>query len=255
MNKRKLVGAFVTGVMVFAMTATAFGAGNSTAAGGSLTSSAVNKTLAAAANVQQDFYITEITEDLFKKIKGKSYKDDCTLPVSHLRYLHILHKDLSGKTKEGELICNAFIAKDVLDIFKSLYAANYPIEKVRLVDEYNADDEASMQDNNSSAFNFRFISKTTKISKHGLGLAIDINTLYNPYVKMVDGKIHIEPANGVPYVDRNAAFPYKIDKNDLAYKLFTAHGFEWGGDWKDRKDYQHFEVPDSVIAVLYPNNK
>ena len=25
-------------------------------------------------------------------------------------------------------------------------------------------------------------------------------------------------------------------------------GFEWGGDWKDRKDYQHFEIPDEKIA-------
>lgn len=78
---------------------------------------------------------------------------------------------------------NKAIAEDVLAIFRQLYEAEYPIEKVRLVDEYDADDEASMSDNNSSAFNFRFISHTTKISKHGLGMAVDINTLYNPYVK------------------------------------------------------------------------
>ena len=112
---------------------------------------------------------------------------------------------------------NKAIAEDVLAIFRQLYEAEYPIEKVRLVDEYDADDEASMSDNNSSAFNFRFISHTTKISKHGLGMAVDINTLYNPYVKTVNGKLSIEPANAEAYVDRSGDFPHKIDHDDLCY--------------------------------------
>ena len=52
------------------------------------------------------------------------------------------------------------------------------------------------------------------------------------------------------YIDRTADFPYKIDHNDLCYKLFMEHGFEWGGDWENAKDYQHFEVPDSVIEKM-----
>ncbi len=200
------------------------------------------------------FYITEITDDIFARIYGKSFKEDCTLPREDLRYLHVLHKDLDGNEHEGEMIVNKRIAEDVLDILKQLYEANYPIEKIRLVDEYNADDEASMEDNNSSAFNFRFIFHTTKVSKHGLGLAVDINTLYNPYTKIVDGKRIVEPITGEPYLDRSANFPYKIDENDLCYKLFIKHGFEWGGAWEDRKDYQHFEIPDAKIAEWYPNN-
>ncbi len=200
------------------------------------------------------FYITKITDDIFNRIYGKSFKVDCTLPREDLRYLHVLHKDLEGKEHNGEMIVNKHIAEDVLDILKQLYEANYPIEKIRLVDEYNADDEASMEDNNSSAFNFRFISHTTKVSKHGLGLAVDINTLYNPYTKIVDGKRIVEPINGEPYLDRNANFPYKIDENDLCYKLFIKKGFEWGGSWEDRKDYQHFEIPTNKIAEWYPDN-
>ena len=137
---------------------------------------------------------------------------------------------------------NKRIAEDVLDIFKELYKAGYQIEKVRLIDEYNAQDELSMRDNNSSAFNFRYISYSTTLSKHAMGLAVDINTLYNPYIKQVDGRLNIEPANAVQYVDRNRQFPHKIDHDDLCYKLFTKHGFEWGGDWEDSKDYQHFEI-------------
>ena len=207
------------------------------------------------ADVKDGFYMKTIDDEIFARIKGKSFKDNCTLPREDLRYLHVLHKDLDGNTHEGEMICNVYIAKDVIEIFKALYDADYPIEKVRLVDEYNADDELSMRDNNSSSFNFRFISHTTKISKHGLGMAVDINTLYNPYTKVVDGKRILEPATAGEYVDRTKNFPYKIDENDLCYKLFIAHGFEWGGNWKSAKDYQHFELPDDVIAKLYPDNK
>lgn len=200
------------------------------------------------------FFITGINDELFKRIKGKSFKDNCTVPREDLRYLHVLHKDLDGKTHEGEMIVNYHIAEDVLDILRKLYEADYPIEKIRLVDEYDADDETSMRDNNSSSFNFRFISHTTRVSKHGLGLAVDINTLYNPYTKVVDGERIIEPATAEAYLDRNADFPYKIDENDLCYKLFIEKGFEWGGSWTDRKDYQHFEIPTDKIAEWYPEN-
>ena len=205
-------------------------------------------------DVSDQFYITPITDDIFARIEGKSFKDDCTLSRDDLRYLHVLHKDLEGNVHEGEMIVNYHIAEDVLDILKQLYEADYPIEKIRLVDEYDADDEASMEDNNSSSFNFRFISHTTKVSKHGLGLAVDINTLYNPYTKVVDGERIVEPVTGEPYLDREADFPYKIDENDLCYKLFIEKGFEWGGAWEDRKDYQHFEIPTEQIAEWYPDN-
>ena len=202
---------------------------------------------------ESGFWISEIDESTFAHMKGKSYKDNCPIPLEDLRYLHVLHKDLNGITHEGELVCNVYIASDVLEIFRALFLADYPIERVRLVDEYNADDETSMRDNNSSCFNFRFISHTTRISKHGLGLAVDINTLYNPYVKTVDGKLIIEPATAGEYTDRSKNFPYKIEKGDLCYKLFTERGFEWGGEWKTVKDYQHFEVSDEVARKLYPN--
>lgn len=191
--------------------------------------------------LDSSFYITEISDSVFEKMQGKSFKENCTIPREQLRHLHVLHKTIDDATKEGELVCNVKIADILLGIFKDLYIAGYPIEKIRLIDEYDADDESSMSDNNSSCFNFRFISHTTTVSMHGQGLAVDINPLYNPYYKLVKGKPNIEPANGKPYLDRAQNFPYKIDHSDLAFKLFTSHGFEWGGDWKSAKDYQHFE--------------
>lgn len=187
------------------------------------------------------FYSEEISDEIFERMRGKSYPDDCPVPLEELRYLHLLYKDIDGVTHEGEMICNAHISGKLVEIFRKLYENDYPIEHMSLVDDYDADDEASMTANNTSCFNFRYISGTTTISKHGAGLAVDINPLYNPYIKVRDGELHVEPAAGTPYVDRTADFVYRIDEDDLAYKLFTEAGFTWGGSWKSVKDYQHFE--------------
>ena len=189
----------------------------------------------------EDFSISEISDEIFAKMQGKSYKENCTVPREDLRYLHVLHVGFDGETHEGELVCSKMIAEDLLEIFKELYESGYQIEKIRLIDEYDADDETAMRDNDSSCFNFRFISHTEKVSKHGSGLAVDINPLYNPYIKEVDGKTIVEPATADEYTDRSKNFPHKIDESDPAYQLFTEHGFKWGGSWSDSKDYQHFE--------------
>ena len=188
------------------------------------------------------FVCSMIPDSVFASMQGKSYKADCTVPRDSLRYIRCLHTDKSGRSIVGEMVLNQAIAEQVLGIFRKLYEAGYPIERMLLIDRWDADDEMAMRDNNSSSFNFRFISHTQKVSKHGLGMAVDINTLYNPYHKfLADGTEIIEPATGAPYLDRTLDFDYKIEKGDLCCRLFTAAGFDWGGDWPDRKDYQHFE--------------
>lgn len=190
------------------------------------------------------FTINELDEAIRNRITGISYPaDDTAIPVKYdeLRYLRVSYVDFNGENQVGELICNRVIAQDLIEIFEELYANRYQIEKIRLVDEYDADDERSMADNNSSAFNYRVIYGTNRVSKHGLGMAIDINPLYNPYITSATGVEEIQPANAYLYVDREMEFPYKIDHDDLCYRLFTAHGFSWGGDWIHSKDYQHFE--------------
>ncbi len=143
------------------------------------------------------------------------------------------------------MIVHNRIARPVLDILKRLYQASYPIQQIRLVDYWDADDDRSMRANNSSGFNYRMVGHTRKVSKHGRGIAIDINPLYNPYIRSdTQGKKIIEPATGAKYADRTKSFPYKIEKGDLCYRLFTQYGFCWGGDWRYSKDYQHFELPD-----------
>ena len=188
------------------------------------------------------FRISPVPDSIFAVMKGRSYKADCTTPRGELRYLRLLHRRSDGAAVVGELVVNRLIANDVLDIFRELYANDYPIEQMRLVDYWEADDERSMAANNTSAFNFRRVSHSRRVSKHGLGMAIDINPLYNPCRRVLkNGKVEVEPAAGRPYADRNKAFPYKIERGDLCYRLFLAKGFRWGGDWKHTKDYQHFE--------------
>lgn len=188
------------------------------------------------------FTCTFVPDSVFSIMKGKTYKASCTIPLQQLRYLRCLHKDKHGNSIVGEMVVNAKIATKVLTILHKLYVSGYPIQRMRLMDYWNADDERAMRDNNSSCFNFRFISHTHKVSKHGMGMAIDINTLYNPYHrKLRNGKEIIEPATGKAYLDRSKTFDYKIVKGDLCYRLFTEAGFKWGGDWIRSKDYQHFE--------------
>lgn len=188
-----------------------------------------------------DFYVSDIPSSVWKNMQGKSYTEGCPVEKNELRYVHVLYVDFAGRTCDGELIVNKLIADDVLDIFRQLYEAEYPIEKIALIDEYDGDDELSMSDNNTSAFNFRTIAGTDTVSKHGMGLAVDVNPFYNPQVKETGNGIKVSPEDAISYADRDVDFLYKIDHDDLCYKLFTEHGFEWGGDWETSKDYQHFE--------------
>ncbi len=188
------------------------------------------------------FYAEKISDEIFSRMEGKSFAEGCTTDRDDLRYLHLLYKDLEGNTHEGEMVCNVSIADKLIDIFRQLYENDYPIESMKLIDEYDADDEASMRDNNTSCFNFRVVSGTDKVSKHGYGLAVDLNPFYNPYVHKIEGRELIEPEGSAEYADRSRDFDYKIDEDDLAYKLFTQAGFTWGGSWKNSKDYQHFQM-------------
>ena len=184
-----------------------------------------------------------ISDAIFSRMARKSYKKNCTVPRSSLRYLRVLHRNVDGKTQLGEIVCNQAIANDLLEIFRELYKQGYKIERITLIDDYDADDERSMAANNTSCFNFRVVSGSTKLSKHAQGLAIDINPLYNPYIHLNNGKV--EPANGKPYAtnrtaNRKTPVPF-INTNDLCYRLFVQHGFRWGGSWRTVKDYQHFD--------------
>ncbi len=188
------------------------------------------------------FSAVPVDSAVFARMSGRSYRDGCPVAVEDLRYLRVLHRDLSGRTLVGEMVANRSIAGDLLEIFRELYDAGYPIERMRLIDDYDGDDEASMLANNTSCFNYRRKAHMSSVSRHAYGEAVDINPLYNPYYRVTAaGARIVEPASAAPYVDRSADFPYKIERGDLCHRLFLEHGFHWGGSWTRSKDYQHFE--------------
>lgn len=178
---------------------------------------------------QTGFSYGLLTDEVKQRITGISYPESgCTVPYDDLNYVEFLYLDFDGKEQQGELICNKAVAQDMAEIFYELYRNGYQIEKIRLVDEYGGDDTASMADNNTSCFNYRVVDGTASLSKHAYGLAIDINPFYNPYVvfnRGGAGKTYISPAGSEIYADRSQDFAYKIDENDLCYRLFIEHGF------------------------------
>jgi len=183
------------------------------------------------------FTSTGIPQDVLDRMIGKSRPTSgAVVPLEDLRYLRVSYVDFSDSVRTGEMVCNKAIAEDLLDIFRQLYTINYQIASIRLVDDFGGDDEASMQANNSSCYNNRIVRGTTNISKHALGMAVDINPLQNPQVRTY----RISPSTAAEYADRTKDFPHKISHEDPCYAIFTAHGFAWGGDWPSGKDYQHF---------------
>lgn len=192
--------------------------------------------------IAQTFTATVLPDSVFARMRGRSYPEGCKVARSDLRYLRLSHWTSADKEQVGEMVCNKAIADDLLDIFRQLHKAHYIIESIRLIDDFNADDERSMCANNTSCFCYRAVAGSKKLSRHALGMAVDINPLYNPCVRQQkSGKRTVQPTTASPYVDRQRSFPQKIDKSDLCYRLFVAHGFRWGGAWKRSKDYQHFE--------------
>lgn len=188
------------------------------------------------------FSVSMIPDAVFARMQGKSYPAACPVRRQDLRHLKLLHVDLEGHVRHGEMVCNKAIANDVLEIFEQLYEHRYPIASVRLIDDFGASDEASMRANNSSSFCYRVVRGSKKLSAHAKGMAVDINTLYNPCVRRSrSGKLTVQPSVAAKYADRRGSFPYKIERGDLVWKLFTSRGFKWGGAWKSVKDYQHFE--------------
>lgn len=183
------------------------------------------------------FGIAAVDDDTFARIDGLSFGQDCSTAREDLRLLYLLHRNFAGQAQTGEMICHKSVARELLEIFRELYEAKYPIEKILLVDEYGADDLRSMADNNTSCFNFRTKPGMKQLSQHSLGLAVDINPLYNPYVK---GFV-IKPAGGVKYADRTRNCPYYIKSGDVCHTAFTRRGWKWGGVWRSVQDYQHFE--------------
>ncbi|MFS0704345.1 M15 family metallopeptidase [Cellulomonas sp. 179-A 9B4 NHS] len=159
------------------------------------------------------------------------------MPLGELRYLTVTHDNMAGAVVTGELVVHADVADGLVEVFRTLFDARFPIASMRLVDDFGADDDASMAADNTSAFNCRAVTGGTGWSEHSYGRAIDVNPVENPYVR---GATVLPPA-GAAFVDRHAA-PRVILDGDVVVQAFAAHGWQWGGHWTSPKDHQHFST-------------
>ena len=174
---------------------------------------------------------------------GASWRPGCPVEPEQLRRVDVDHIGFDGQTHRGELIVREDVVPDVIAIFEQLYRLGFPIEKIRTVDRYPAaDDELSMEDNNTSAFNCRGIPGSDRWSQHAYGRAIDLNPLQNPCI--YSGGT-FEPHNAAAYLDRRRTDPGLLHDGDPAVHAFTDRGWRWGGHWTTPIDYQHFERPAS----------
>lgn len=177
--------------------------------------------------------ISEISELLAVRMQP-SWRPGCP-PLSDLRYVQVTHLGFDGVARVGELVVSARVADDVVAVFGTLYAAGFPIESMRLVDDFGGDDTASMAANNTSAFNCRAATGGTSVSEHATGEAIDLNPRQNPYVS---GGV-VLPPDGAAFLDRTPR-PGVIVAEGPVVAAFAGIGWAWGGDWTDPVDFQHF---------------
>ena len=171
-------------------------------------------------------------------------------PKSDFAYVQVTHIDMRGQSKTGELVVHKDLALEVALIALDIFSARFPIEQMRLIDYWDADDDRSMRFNNSSALCVRQITGGGKLSLHSLGRAVDINTLLNPYFKRTEERDIIAPIEGAKFIDRSLCVPGMIRDGDAVVRAFDARGWEWGGRWVHPSpcDWQHFQKkPPDVV--------
>ena len=172
-----------------------------------------------------------------------------------LKLIKFSYLGFDGATHtDGEIMVIDAAAENVLHIFTRLREMGFPIAKARLINHYDGDDDASIADNNTSAFNSRNVAGTNALSLHAYGLAIDLNPVQNPYVQRSAGKLTFSPPAGAAYANRLKGQPEKrlrLGMAESVIDVFADEGFSvWGGYWKSATDYQHFQVSRSLAQQL-----
>ncbi|MCW5713369.1 MAG: M15 family metallopeptidase [Bauldia sp.] len=177
-----------------------------------------------------------------RMLASGSWQEGCPVALADLRYLRLGFIDFSGAVQEGEMVVAADVADAIVGVFRTLFEAGFPLERMQLVDDFAAADDLSMAANNTSAFNCRAVTGGTGYSQHSYGNAIDISPIQNPYVRVRDSGTLILPPEGAAFADRADVRPGMIVAGDVVTAAFADIGWVWGGDWTSLKDYQHFSA-------------
>jgi hypothetical protein len=177
-----------------------------------------------------------------ERITGSSWHTGCPVALDRLRYIKMDHWGFDGRLRHGEMIVDATVVSAVRGAFRRLFAARFPVRRMHLVDDYGADDYRSIEADNTSSFNCRRATGSTRWSEHAYGRAIDINPIENPYVYANGTTSH--PASR-PYLDRSRNIRGIAREGGVLVKAFDAVGWGWGGRWSPATDLQHFSATGS----------
>lgn len=168
-----------------------------------------------------------------------SHRPGCPVRPAQLRLVRVSHWGFDGKARVGSVVVRSDVARDIVAVFRRLYAARFPIRRLRTIEAYRGNDAASLAADNTSAFNCRYAIAPgpKRWSTHAYGLAIDVNPVENPYLD----RGAVRPPAGRRYLDRSRARPGMAVPGGVLVRAFTAVGWSWGGRWAS-PDYQHFSA-------------
>ena len=182
--------------------------------------------------------VSRLGADLRALMTGVSWYSGCPVALRDLRVLRLSHWGFDGRVRTGRLVVHRDVARELVQVFRDLYAARFPIRRMVLVDAYGGSDFRSIEADNTSAFNCRYVEGTTRWSNHAYGTAIDVNPIENPYVSV--GRTSHRASR--PYVDRSRRRPGMAYEGGALVRAFDRIGWGWGGRWTSVKDYQHFSA-------------
>jgi D-alanyl-D-alanine carboxypeptidase len=193
--------------------------------------------------------ISPISNELCDDMKSrKVLTANSLVGCERLRLLSFNHIGFDRQLHDGEIVVMDAVANNVVQIFNALLSEHFPIEKAKLLNSYEGDDDASIADNNTSAFNDRNIAGGAGLSLHAYGLAIDVNPLQNPYIEREGETLRVSPKLSSDYVNRTNRRPGMVEP---IVDVFADNGFSiWGGDWRNPIDYQHFQVSRDLANQL-----
>ncbi len=182
--------------------------------------------------------VSPLPPTVARAMTGVSWRPGCPVPLRDLRLVQVSHVGFDGRVRRGRLVVHRDAARDIVRVFRRLYRAGFPIRRMRPVDAYGASDFRSIEADNTSAFNCRFVEGTRRWSEHAYGRAIDVNPIENPYV--ANGRTSHRAS--VRYVRRTPCRPGMACPGNVLVRAFREVGWAWGGDWRGVKDYQHFSA-------------
>ena len=194
--------------------------------------------------------IRSLTQSEIEYMKSADvWDEDCPLHYSRLSVVEVNYLGFGSELNSSKVVVLSDISDQVGSIFEELLAASFPIQSISPMEDFDGDDVASMEANNSSAFNGRKIMNTDRWSSHAYGCAIDINPAQNPYLLLdkEQSRINVYPSGGMDYINRNSMRKGMVEP---IVSIFSKYGFtDWGGDW-EKPDYHHFQLPWDSIKEL-----